>query len=245
MWKTGVVKFAIRQSGYLCDDYLFLAERMIQSYYLHVWTNPAQFVSNGVQNNHVNYLASRSEWQQLLPEAAMRTHCFSQPNTLSKFNQSCLNDDYIWKEVSKSLWWATHMNLAGISKAQREERHSSSLVYSTTRVSLTFSVRDLLRKHPPWSSKLSIILDTCWHLTQKPNTWRLCLSISCCSSYRKAPNLQYSALSPAIRATCICYSPSLPFSVFADHASGAQVIHWAETGEEHWWPVCHLFFLNP
>lgn len=160
MWKTGVVKFAIRQSGYLCDDYLFLAERMIQSYYLHVWTNPAQFVSNGVQNNHVNYLASRSEWQQLLPEAAMRTHCFSQPNTLSKFNQSCLNDDYIWKEVSKSLWWATHMNLAGISKAQREERHSSSLVYSTTRVSLTFSVRDLLRKHPPWSSKLSIILDT-------------------------------------------------------------------------------------
>lgn len=182
---------------------------MIQSYYLHVWTTPAQFVSNGVQNNHVNYLASRSEWQQLLPEAAMRTHCFSQPNTLSKFNQSCLNDDYIWKEVSKSLWWATHMNSAGISKAQRGERYSSPLVYSTTRVSLPLSVRDLLWKHPPWSSKLSIILDTCWRLTQKPNTWRLCLSISCCDSYRKSSNLQCSALSPAIWAICIYYSPSL------------------------------------
>lgn len=105
---------------------------------------------------------------------AAENTCFSQPNTLSKFNQSCLNDDYIWKEVSKSLWWATLMNLEGISKAQRGERHSSPLVYSTMRVSLPLlkdSVRDLLWKHPRWSSELSIILDTCWHLTQKPNTW--------------------------------------------------------------------------
>lgn len=53
------------------------------------------------------------------------------------------------------------MNLEGISKAERGERHSSPLVQSTTGVALPLSVRNLLWKHPPWSSELSIILDTC------------------------------------------------------------------------------------
>lgn len=176
----------------------------------------------------------RQQW------AAENTY-FSQLNTLSKFNQSCLNDDYIWKEVSKSLWWATHMNLEGISKSQMGKRHSSPLVYSTTRLPLPLlkvSVRDLLWKDPLWSSELSITLDT-W---QKSQIFEFTLIYLLLWLIQKTPQHPAQCSLTSHLSPLIYYSPSLPLSVFVDCASGAQVIHWAETGEEYWWPTCHLFF---
>lgn len=141
------------------------------------------------------------------------------------------------------------MNLEGISKAQRGERYSSPSVYSTTRVPLPLlgvTVRDLLWKHPPWSSELSIILDTRWHLLQKPNTC-VYTYLSIALIHTEKPPTLSTVLShqPFEPSLSIFYSLSLPLSVFVDHASGAQVIQWAETEVEHWWPTRHLFFFKP
>lgn len=74
------------------------------------------------------------------------------------------------------------MNLEGISKAQRGERHSSPLVQSTTRVPLPLSARDLLWKHHLEAQNFASFwtpADT------KAKYLSFCLSLICCDSYRK------------------------------------------------------------
>lgn len=104
----------------------------------------------------------------------LRTHAFHSLISLSKCTQSCLTDEYIWKEASKSLWWATHMNLEGISKAQRGERCPSLLARSIARVPLPLqkvSVGDLLWKTPILGLSIAHHFRHPLTLPQKPNTW--------------------------------------------------------------------------
>lgn len=174
----------------------------------------------------------------------LRTHAFHSLISLSKCNQSCLTDEYIWKEASKSLWWATHMNLEGISKAQRGERCPSPLARSIARVPLPLqkvSVGDLLWKTPILGLSIAHHFRHPLTLPQKPNTWvyaYLSIGVIHREGKKTPPPVLSTLFSPlpssAIWAIYVYYALFLWLRSqrLLTVQSGAQVIQWAETEKD-------------